>query len=119
MTSDDETTIKQLIDVFHTFSKARHWDEQDSLSFLAKSVVIEAAELLEHFQQDAKITHRRAAHPAVKQAISHEMVDILYYLFMLAKMLDIEVTTAVREKLTELESRYPVVSTASGTTDKP
>ena len=41
--------MEEVKEIITSFRKKRNWDKYDSESSLAKSIIIEAAELLEHF----------------------------------------------------------------------
>ncbi len=104
---DSDTTIKDLTDLYYAFSKERNWEEGYNPSFLTKSIIIEAAELLEHFQKsDGKASMDKMQDPQAKQAVAWEMVDVLYYLLMLSRILEIDVVQSSKEKLENLASRY-------------
>jgi dCTP diphosphatase len=108
MTDDAQTTITALSDILFNFSKERSWDKGYDPSFLSKSIIIEAAELLEHFQKsDSKEAYLKMRDPSMRQAVAWEMADVVYYLLMLARILDIDISTSVHEKLANLASRYP------------
>lgn len=110
--SDATTTIKSLSDHLLNYSKARSWDKGYDPSFLAKSIIIEAAELLEHFQKhDGEAAMQKMTDQTAKREVAWEMVDIMYYLLMLAKTLDIDMVQVTHDKLEELASRYPVIKT--------
>lgn len=87
-------------------------DERDWMQFhhpknLACSISIEAAELLEHFQwtspeESARLTREK------KQAIAHEIADILVYTLELADNLGLDPKQAILEKLAINAAKYPV-----------
>lgn len=102
------TTLKEISDHFYEYSKARGWEKGYDPSFLSKSIIIESAELLEHFQKhDGESALLKMQDANAKKEVTWEMVDILYYLLMLAKILDVDMVVASREKLEELATRYP------------
>lgn len=89
------------------FRDARNWLQFHSPKNLAGSIVIEAAELLECFQwidslQSSQIDDKK------KAEIASEIADVAIYLFELADNLDIDMPSAVRDKLLLNASRYPV-----------
>jgi NTP pyrophosphatase (non-canonical NTP hydrolase) len=89
------------------FRDARNWLQFHSPKNLAGSIVIEAAELLECFQwidslQSSQIDDKK------KAEIASEIADVAIYLFELADNLDIDMLSAVRDKLLLNASRYPV-----------
>jgi NTP pyrophosphatase (non-canonical NTP hydrolase) len=109
--TDASTTIKSLSDQLYLFSRGRNWDKGYNPSFLTKSIIIEAAELLEHFQKyDGAAAIEKMKDAVAKEKVASEIVDVLYYLLMLAKTLDIDMTRATQDKLVELATRYPAVS---------
>lgn len=110
MTTDKNTTIKELRKIFLNFSKERGWEKGYYPNQLAQSVAIEAAELLEQFQWKDNIQSCKSIKlHSHKKNISFEIVDILYYLLMLAEIMNIDVLHYVHLKLKELESRYPKI----------
>ncbi len=106
--SDESITIQQLSDIFYRFSEDRNWTIGYNPSFLSKSIVIEAAELLEHFQkEDGELAKRKLKDIKIKKEVTDEMVDVLYYLMMLFRILEIDIAAASDAKLAELSKRYP------------
>ena len=106
--SDKNLTLNDLKERFYFFSQQRSWEKRYTPDTLAKSITIEASELLEHFQWISnKDSWARLEDGLEKQRISHEIVDILYYLLMLVHILDIDVDSATKEKLEDLKQRYP------------
>ena len=71
---------------------------------VAKSVVIEAAELLEHFQWDNKEEDLKKKNFT---EIGFEIVDVMWYLFILVDKLDIDLIDAISHKLNHNEQKYP------------
>ena len=81
------------------FVAERDWAQFHSPENLAKSISIEAAELLECFQwsQNADLS-----------AVRGELADVLTYALLLADKLNFEVNEIVLEKLNETRTKYPV-----------
>lgn len=77
----------------------RDWDQFHTPENLAKSISIEASELLEHYQWDTK------ANP---EDVVQELADVLTYCLLLARKLDCDPAQIVLEKLRETEKKYPV-----------
>lgn len=50
--NDEETTVQELKELVDKFRQERDWGKHHSGKNLAASIVIEAAELLEHYQWD-------------------------------------------------------------------
>ena len=89
------------------FRDAREWMQFHNPKNLACSVVVEAAELLEHFQwatpERSEVVGRER-----REAISHEIADVAIYLIELADNLGIDFVEAIHEKLKLNEARYPI-----------
>ena len=99
--------MKHLVDQIRAFNAERDWDQYHSPKNLAMSLMIETAELAEHFQWDS--TEESRCPPIEKRtAIEEEIGDVLIYLVNLADKLGIDVLDAARKKLETNEQKYPV-----------
>lgn len=88
-----------LRDELRAFVDERDWGQFHSQENLAKSVSIEAAELLECFQWDVKADDSR---------VRNELADVLTYCFLFADRLGTSPETLIREKLAITKAKYPV-----------
>jgi dCTP diphosphatase len=89
------------------FRDARDWMQFHNPKNLACSVVLEAAELLEHFQW--KTPEESAAHAVAKRdEIAMEIADITVYCLELADNLGIDLAAAIEQKMAINEAKYPV-----------
>ena len=81
------------------FNKAMDWDQFHTPENLAKSISIEAAELLECFQwnNDYKI-----------EDVCEELADIYSYAVMMADVLDVDLEEISLKKLEKTKAKYPV-----------
>ncbi len=105
---DETSTVGDLRRDVARFVDERDWRQFHDAKNLTASIAIEAAELMEHFQwvrSDEVDAHLRA--PGVRDAVRDELADVLSYALSLANALDIDVTTAVREKLAKNARKYP------------
>lgn len=91
----DDTTKAAIRD----FVGERDWAQFHSPENLAKSVVIEASELLECYQWNAD------ADPA---SVQDELADVLTYCLMLADRLGLDPDAIILEKLAKNRAKYPV-----------
>ncbi|NTU86095.1 MAG: nucleotide pyrophosphohydrolase [Chloroflexales bacterium] len=88
--------IKALTDVINQFVTDKGWYAPETAypqtpRNIATSVVVEAAELLEHFQFGDQ--------PKDKAALAGELADVANYLFQLAYLLEIDLEQAILAKL--------------------
>lgn len=91
-----EKTIERI----RKFTEDRDWDQFHSPANLAKSIVIEAAELLECFQWNE--TEYDLQH------IKEELADVLVYSQNLLDKLELDADEIVNMKMEQNETKYPV-----------
>jgi len=99
--------LETLRDRLRTFAAERDWDQFHAPKSLAMSVMIEAAELAEHFQWLPTGAPTELA-PGQPMRIGEEMADVLLYLIRLADKLDIDLLAAADRKLEINALKYPV-----------
>ena len=90
----------ETINRIRRFTEDRDWDQFHSPANLAKSLVIEAAELLECFQwsdTDYDIQH-----------VKEELADVLVYSQNLLDKLGLDADEIVNAKMSQNEAKYPV-----------
>lgn len=90
------------------FNKERDWDQFHSPENLAKSISIEAGELLECFQWDNNYD---------KQEVCDELADVFNYCFQLATRLGVNPEEIILNKLEKTRKKYPIEK-AKGTSKK-
>jgi NTP pyrophosphatase (non-canonical NTP hydrolase) len=78
----------------------RHW-HNNSARGLAISISLEANELLEHYQWKEEPVGE-------KDDLSGEVADILIYLIQFTKAHDIDIPTAIMQKLEKSAKKYPI-----------
>lgn len=91
--------MEKLKQAFRDFSAERDWDQFHTPANLAKSISIEAAELLECFQWSDKYD---------KEHLCEELADVLSYCIMLADKLDVDIEEIVLAKLEKNKQKYPI-----------
>lgn len=100
-----DETIERIIQ----FTKDRDWDQFHSPANLAKSISIEAGELLECFQwSDTDYD---------LQAVAEELADVINYSVLLADKTGLDIDEIVNRKIDRNEQKYPVEK-ARGTSKK-
>jgi NTP pyrophosphatase (non-canonical NTP hydrolase) len=100
---------RQTIERIRKFTEDRDWDQFHSPANLAKSISIEANELLECFQwndNDFDIEH-----------VKEELADVIVYCQDMLDKLGLDADEIVNAKMTKNEAKYPVEK-AKGRADK-
>ena len=93
-------TLQELKLVIDQFSEDRNWTQFQSPANLAKSISIEANELLECFQWDENgysVEH-----------VKEELADVINYCIRFASILDLDIRDIVLEKVEKNALKYPV-----------
>ena len=93
------TMRQETIDRIRRFTEDRDWDQFHTPANLAKSISIEANELLECYQwsDDADMAHVR-----------EELADVIVYCQNLLDKLGLDVNEIVNSKMAKNEAKYPV-----------
>lgn len=108
MSNDSTTTLADLRDLVRRFVDERQWRQFHSPKNLSMSLAIEAAELMEHFQWiDIAESRAAASDPQKLVAIREELADVLCYALAMANELDIDIASAVRDKMVKNAAKYP------------
>jgi NTP pyrophosphatase (non-canonical NTP hydrolase) len=100
-------SLKDLALQLDQFAGERDWQQFHSPKNLASALVVEAGELLEHFQWMTE-EQSRALPPERRDAVAGEVADVLLYLIQLANALGLDPVEAARAKLELNALRYPV-----------
>lgn len=98
--------LLMLREKLRAFAQARDWDQFHSPKNLSMALMVEAAELMEHFQWLSEAQSGSLA-PEVKAAVAEELADILLYLVRLADKLDVDLLEAALQKLEKNAAKYP------------
>jgi NTP pyrophosphatase (non-canonical NTP hydrolase) len=99
--------MKELEKEIALYLKERGWDTI-APSDIAKSITIEAAELLELFQWGNASIAETKSDAARMQKIQQELADIFIYCLDMAVLLDLDSKAIIREKLQLVKKKYPV-----------
>ena len=82
------------------FNEDRDWDQFHTPSNLAKSICIEASELLECFQwndTDFDI-----------EEVKEELADVMNYCIQMSQVLNVDLIEIINQKMDKTEKKYPV-----------
>ncbi|WP_295031156.1 nucleotide pyrophosphohydrolase [uncultured Methanobrevibacter sp.] len=93
--------MDELRDEIIKFQKERDWKKFHTPENLAKSISIEAAELLEHFQWEKEYDI---------DEVADELADVLNYCILMADALDLDVKEIVLNKMEKNALKYPVIN---------
>lgn len=91
--------MKELQEKIEKFNKERDWDQFHSPENLAKSISIEAGELLECFQWDNKYD---------LDEVKEELADVLNYCIQMATKLGVDPKQIVLDKMEKNAKKYPI-----------
>lgn len=92
--------MEELMKEIKQFNEERDWDKFHSPENLAKSISIEAGELLECFQWDNENYD--------KEEVCEELADVFTYCIMMADKLEVDPEKIILDKLEKTKKKYPV-----------
>lgn len=91
--------MKEVKEQILQFNEERDWDKFHSPENLAKSISIEAGELLECFQWNNEYNHKD---------VCEELADVVNYCILLSNKLGVDLETILLDKLEKTKQKYPV-----------
>lgn len=92
----NEETVERIL----KFTKDRDWEQFHTPENLAKSIAIEAGELLECFQWSTT--------DFKQEAVEEELADVINYCVQMADVLGLDLDEIVNKKIGQNENKYPV-----------
>ena len=99
--------IEDLIKRIIAFRDARDWKQFHNQKDVALSLVLEATEVMEHFQWKNKEEIEKYVETN-KAEIGEELADVLYWVLLMSHDLKIDVLDALEKKIKKNEEKYPV-----------
>jgi dCTP diphosphatase len=99
--------IKEITEKIKKFRDERDWMQFHNHKDMALSLLLEAAEVLEHFQWKSNEEITGYVEKS-KDDIADELADVAIYLFELADNMKIDLSMAISEKLDKNAKKYPV-----------
>lgn len=104
----DFNYMKKIETQIYQYLKERGWDNLAPAN-IAKSISIEAAELLEIFQWTNNSLEETKKDTQKMAEIKKELADVLIYAFDMAVLLEIDTQKIIEEKLEQVKKKYPAV----------
>jgi NTP pyrophosphatase (non-canonical NTP hydrolase) len=100
-------TIKELTEKIINFRNKRDWKQFHNPKDISLSLVLEACELMEHFQwKDKEEMDKYVVEH--KEEIGEELADVLYWILLMGHDFNIDVFDALEKKIKKNEKKYPV-----------
>lgn len=91
--------MDEIINELKNFQKERDWKKFHTPENLAKSISIESAELLEHFQWGKEYDI---------DEVSEELADVMIYCLYMVDSLDLDVKEIIFNKMEKNAIKYPI-----------
>jgi dCTP diphosphatase len=103
----NHTLINELTHEVLAFRNERDWKQFHNPKDLAISLILEAGEVLEHFQwKDSEEIKRHIREK--KSEIGDELADVLHHLLLMSHDMDIDLIEAFHKKMEQNRKKYPV-----------
>jgi predicted pyrophosphatase len=92
--------MDEIMQEIKLFNEERDWDQFHSPENFAKSIAIEAGELLECFQWNSENYN--------KEEVCEELADVFTYCIQMAMKLGVDPEEIILKKLDKTRKKYPV-----------
>jgi len=99
-------TLEDLRQHLREFARERDWEQFHSPKNLSMALIVEAAELVEHFQWLTQEQSRKLPEKTLHE-VEHEMADVFIYLNRMADLLGIDLLDAAKRKMALNAKKYP------------
>jgi NTP pyrophosphatase (non-canonical NTP hydrolase) len=98
--------LDELRERLRNFVRERDWEQFHSPKNLAMAMIVEAAELVEHFQWATEQESRELS-PEKCAEVEQEIADTLIYLLRLSDVLGVDLIDAAHRKMDRNAQKYP------------
>ena len=105
-TGECKSGIEDIRAQLRLFASERQWDKFHTPKNLSMALMVEAAELAEHFQWLTSAESRTLKEP-VRRQVEEEIADVFLYLVRLADKLNINLLNAAVRKMEINAAKYP------------
>lgn len=100
-------SINDVINKIVAFRNAREWKQFHNPKDVALSLVLEATEVMEHFQWKSGEEIEKYI-KMNKREIGEELADVLYWVLLMSHDLKIDILDALSKKMVKNEIKYPI-----------
>ena len=107
MINDKEVTLEELKNKVKEFCEKRDWDQFHNPKELAIGISTEANELLQIFRFKSEKDMEDLMKSNRKEEIEEELADVFYFVLRFAQMNNIDLSSAVSNKIEKNDKKYP------------
>lgn len=105
----DEYTVQELTEKVKAFCEERDWDQFHNPKDLAIGIATEAGELLDIFRFKSESDMKNIMSDQKKREhVEEEVADVLFFLLRFAQMNQINLKSALEQKIIKNAEKYPV-----------
>lgn len=105
---DNKTTVEDLKNLVKTFCEQRDWDQFHNPKELAIGISTEANELLQIFRFKNEEQMKELMSSNKNNEVQEELADVVYFALRFAQMNDIDLSSAIIDKIVKNNAKYPV-----------
>lgn len=107
--SNTSVSLQSLQKKVAKFRDERNWKQHHNPKNLVISILVEAAELAEHFQWETfKQAESHQKNRDKKHRIAMELADVIIYCLSLADTMNIDLSRAITKKLALSQEKFPI-----------
>ena len=99
--------INELVNRIVAFRDARDWKQFHNPKDLSISLVLEATEVMEHFQWKSSEEMKKHLTEHGNE-VGEELADVLYWVLLMGHDFEIDVLEALEMKISKNEAKYPI-----------
>lgn len=99
--------LQKLTKLITKFRDARDWKQFHNPKDMALSLVLEAAEVMEHFQWKNEDEVEKYI-KTNREKVGEELADVFYWILLMSNDLKIDLKSAIEKKMVISNKKYPV-----------
>ena len=108
---DNKVTLEELKNKVKEFCEKRDWDQFHNPKELAIGISTEANELLQIFRFKSEEDMKKVMSSDKRIEVEEELADVLYFVLRFAQMNNIDLSSAVSNKIEKNDKKYPAEKT--------